>query len=65
MIHATIDSTELEKTMIIEINSQESHINLLSRQHAEDLSKINRLEIEIKKLKDYNKQQRMEKLNQY
>ena len=65
MIHATIDSTELEKTMIIEINSQESHINLLSRQHAEDLSKINRLEIEVKQLKDYNQKQRMEKLNQY
>ena len=65
MIHATIDSTELEKKMIISINSQESHVNLLSRQHAEDLSKINKLEIEIKKLKDYNQKQRMEKLNQY
>jgi len=65
MIHATIDSTELEKKMIITINSQESHVNLLSRQHAESLSKINNLEMEIKKLKDENQKQRMEKLNQY
>ena len=65
MIHAILDSTELEKKMIMSINSQESHINLLSRQHAESLSKIKKLELEIKKLNNYNQKQRMEKLNQY
>lgn len=64
-IYQKLDSTESEKKLIEAVNSLDSHVNLLSRQHAEDLSKINKLEIRIKTLEKWKQQQLLKQSHEY
>jgi len=65
MIQGTIDSTDLEKQIIIIINDHNKHINLLSSQHIEDLRKIIKLENKITILEKWKNEQLLKQRNQY
>lgn len=64
-IYGALDSTESEKKIIEVLNQHDSHISLLSRQHAEDLTKIKKLEQRITLLEKWKNNQLLKERNQF
>ncbi len=64
-LYVPLDATEPEKNLVSAINDHENHIKLISRQHGELLSKINKLEQRIKTLEDWKKSELVKQQNQY
>jgi len=64
-IYGTLDSTESEKIIIEILNQHDTHIALLSQQHAEELSKLNKLDKKITLLQKWKNDELSKARNQY
>ena len=64
-IYTPLDATEPEKKLVSAINDHENHINLISRQYGEILSKLNKLEQKIKLLEQWKHNELVKQQNQF